>query len=519
VAVDTLARDLKAPQTRASSRTGVLTDRAVGAVGLLTVLAAVLRFYGLGHQGFWFDEANTALLVHFSPGKMIGLIPQTESTPPLYYCVAWGWARVFGYGEAGLRSLSAVAGVATVPIVYGAATRLISRRAGLIAAALTTCNPFLIWYSQEARSYAVLVMLSALSLLAFAYAREHPTPRTVAAWVVASALALATHYYALLAIAPQAAWLLIVHRRSRPVQLGLGAVGLCGLALIPLAISQNHTGHASWIAPIPLGQRLGQIFPQFLIGFQAPAQGVLYPLAAAVVLVALVLLLVRSDELERRRALAAGGLAIGGLVLNLLLIAGGVDDLITRNVILLWLPAALLVAGGLGARRAGLLGIAGAVVLCASGIVAAVGVATNRDFQRPDWRAVAHVLGSRPASGAPARAILVQRYRELLPLSLYLPGLKAWPGRRPIAVKELDVVSMSTPSVPLCWWGAACNLIPSRMQASYPIAGFHELWRRRTGDFRILRLVSSTPVVLTPPIVSRVLTTTTMRHDELLIQR
>ena len=101
------------------------------AVGAITLLAALLRFYRIGHQGFWFDEGNTALLVHFSPGKMLGLIPQTESTPPLYYCVAWVWARLFGYGETGLRSLSAVCGVLVVPVAYGAGSKLISRRAGV----------------------------------------------------------------------------------------------------------------------------------------------------------------------------------------------------------------------------------------------------------------------------------------------------------------------------------------------------------------------------------------------------
>src|SRR5437588_5992509 len=123
-----------APQTRRARasvdavRAGAFTTPAAITVACLTALAAVLRFTRIGHQGFWFDEANTALLVHFSPGKMIGLIPQTESTPPLYYCLAWVWARVFGYGETGLRSLSALAGVATVPVVYGAASKLISKR-------------------------------------------------------------------------------------------------------------------------------------------------------------------------------------------------------------------------------------------------------------------------------------------------------------------------------------------------------------------------------------------------------
>ena len=71
---------------------------ATATVAALTLLGAALRFTRLGAQGFWFDEGNTALLVHLSPGRMLGLIPQSESTPPLYYCVAWVWARVFGFG-------------------------------------------------------------------------------------------------------------------------------------------------------------------------------------------------------------------------------------------------------------------------------------------------------------------------------------------------------------------------------------------------------------------------------------
>ena len=58
-----------------------------------------------------------------------------------------------------------------VPVVYGAGAKLVSRRAGLIAAALTACSPLLIWYSQEARSYEMLVLMASVSLLAFAYAR------------------------------------------------------------------------------------------------------------------------------------------------------------------------------------------------------------------------------------------------------------------------------------------------------------------------------------------------------------
>ncbi len=57
---------------------------------------------GFGHQSFWYDESFTVTLVHHSPGKMLGLLPRTELTPPLYYCIAWVWVRIFGFGEAGL---------------------------------------------------------------------------------------------------------------------------------------------------------------------------------------------------------------------------------------------------------------------------------------------------------------------------------------------------------------------------------------------------------------------------------
>jgi mannosyltransferase len=488
---------------------------AIAAVVAVTVLGAVLRFYGIAHQGFWYDEANTALLVRYSPGKMLGLIPQSESTPPLYYCIAWVWARIFGSNETGLRSLSAVAGVLFIPIAYGTAAKLISRRAGVITAALAACNPLLIWYSQEARSYEVLVLLTGLSLLAFVHARAAPTSRALVLWVLASALALATHYYAVVVVIPEAAWLLFEHRDRSAVRLAVAIVALCGLALIPLAISQNGTGRDSWIGHSAFGPRLRQIVPQFLIGTGAPQRTLLKYLAMGLALVGLLLLAARATIDERGPALVAGGLALAGFVLALLLVAVGFDDLITRNVIALWLPAAMLVAGGLAVRRARLLGALVTVALCAVGVTAAIGVAADRSLQRPDWRYVARALGPLPA-GRPGRAILIQHYGYLLPLSLYLHGLRVM--RHPERVRELDVISMTSPGQPLCWWGAACNLIPSQMQQRYDIRGLRIVSRRQVLQWTILRMVASRPVRLTRADVARSLHTTTLPRDELIYQ-
>jgi mannosyltransferase len=497
----------------------VALEPAVLAAVALTVLAAFLRFWRIGHQGFWFDEGNTALLVHFSPGKMLGLIPQSESTPPLYYCVAWVWARIFGYTEAPLRSLSAVAGVLTVPVAFTCARILFTNRIAVVAAALVACNPLLIWYSQEARSYALLVLLTSVSLLAFAYAREEPTPRRVLAWVVAAGLAMATHYYAVLAVVPQAVWLLAQHRRERAVWVGVVVAAACGLGLVPLAFSQNGTGHANWIAPIALRWRLNQIVPVFTVGFQLPAQSLLEPVGCALAGAGLALLVVRGERHERWAGLGTALLAVGGFALNMLMIAFGTDDLIVRNVLALWLPTALTVAAGLGARRAGWLGLVLAAGLCGIGLTAAVSVAVNRDYERPDWRGVARVLGARPAPGVGERVILVQHYRDLLPLSLYVPGVKFLLPGQSAQVRELDVVSFTAPRVHLCWFGAACNLSGTDMQVRYHVGDFRPVSRRHIYQFTVLRMTSSRPVTVDATVVSQALHTTRLRDDELLVQR
>ena len=81
---------------------------------------------------------------------------------------------------------------------------------------------------------------------------------------------------------------------------------------------------------------------------------------------ALVLLAVRSDRVERRGAGRRRRWPSAGSLLNLLLVAGGIDDLITRNVIALWLPAACVVAAAASARDARAVGVAGGGALCAT---------------------------------------------------------------------------------------------------------------------------------------------------------
>jgi hypothetical protein len=300
--------------------------------------------------------------------------------------------------------------------------------------------------------------------------------------------------------------------------------------LIPLAISQNGAGNDSWIATEPLRLRLAQIIPQFLIGTDAPARDALKYAAFALVLAAFVLLAVRlsrSDRGERGGAelgraelggaLVAAALAVGGFALGLVLILVGFDDLITRNAIELWLPAAIVVAAACAAQsgRAALIGTAIAGALCAIGLAAAIAVAVTPSMQRPDWPGVARILGSEPPPGQ-SRVILIQRFRTLLPLKLYLPRLARLRSAAPVT--EVDVISMRSPHRPLCWWGAECNLIASPMQPHYAIAGMRTASVRHVGQFTIRRLVAARPVTITAAVVARALTATSLGEDELMVQ-
>jgi uncharacterized membrane protein len=477
-------------------------------VAVVTVAAAALRLYGIGHQSLWFDEAYTVMLVKLPLGRMLSTIPKTESTPYLYYLLAWIWTHIFGRGAADLRALSALLGTAAVPVAYLATAKLLeNRRAALSVAALAAFNPLLIWYSQEARAYELLALTGAVSLLAFAYARERPTAWRLAAWAVASGVALVSHYDAALVVIPEAVWLLAEHRRAIGSWLATALVAACGGGLLPLLIQQSGRGNSSWIRKAPLNDRLGQILPQFIVGTGSRGYLELMWLGFVLGAVALLLLVVGGGGREpisssdRRRALRVGAIALGGFALVMLVDAAGTDTVLTRNLLALWLPLAIVLAAGLGATRAGRIGVGITALLCAIGLTATISVATVDTLQRPDWAAVAQTLGPWPRAGQPSdatRLLIFPRNVWLESLTeVYMRHTSKLGRQKPHNVTEIDIVANSSPPGAqrhwLCWWGAGCNLYPSRLVSHYPIPGFHAAGRTTVRQFTILRLISDRP--------------------------
>jgi hypothetical protein len=377
-------------------------SRAFWIVAGLVALGAALRFATLGVQSYHHDEIVTAsrvLRVGF--GHAMDAVGFSESAPPLYYALAWVWTQVVGTGPWGLRSLSALVGVATIPVAYLIGRELRGRRTGLLAAALVAVNPMLIWYSQEARAYALLAFFCALSLYYCVRAlREEGRDggRSLVAWGVFSALALATHYFAVFPLAAETA--LLLRRRGRAAWRGLWIVALATLLLVPLVIHQTSYGHAEWIGKFSLGHRLGETAITFMVGEtgdiigQAERAGpALVPLA--LVGAAFVLLLARGTREERRAAfvpLAVGAAALG---IPLLLAIGSAskDFVFARNLLPALAPLLVVVAIGLTVERARRLGAAIALVLVAYSLVFSIWVNFDEELQRPDWQAVADHLG------------------------------------------------------------------------------------------------------------------------------
>ncbi len=258
------------------------------ALALICFAGAALRFATLDVQSLWYDEAVTAHLLRLDLAGMWHAIPDSESSPPLYYVLAWLWTQLAGTGEVGMRSLSALLGSATIPVVWALGRRLGGDRAGLVAAALLAVNPMLVWFSQEARAYALLALLAALSALLWLRMLERPSTARAAGWALVAALALATHYYAIFLIAPQALWLLVGVPDWRARAAALGPLAVAGAALAPLALGQRANDSADFIGKLGLATRLAQVPKQLLVGYDAPAETPLAVLSAVVLVVALV---------------------------------------------------------------------------------------------------------------------------------------------------------------------------------------------------------------------------------------
>jgi hypothetical protein len=192
----------------------------VGAVAGLTLLGAVVRLV-VAHQALFADELSTYWIsaTHGLGGVMslmygTGAIKHAEITPPMYFVAAWAATRL-GHTALLLRAPSLIAGVLTIPLVYQLGLRSVGRRAALMACAVTTLSPFMIYYSTEARAYAILMLLVSGSTLSLLLALDTRRTRWWVVYAICTAGVIYTHYTGVFVLAAQLVWVLVFHAEAR----------------------------------------------------------------------------------------------------------------------------------------------------------------------------------------------------------------------------------------------------------------------------------------------------------------
>ncbi|MES2209886.1 MAG: glycosyltransferase family 39 protein [Chloroflexota bacterium] len=164
----------------------------------LLAAGASLRFQDLGFRSLWLDEVTTAQAVRLPDLRaVLDYVGRDPSATPLPYIVTWLF-RPFGSDEFAIRVPYAVAGTLAVVAMYALAARLYGRAAGLVAGTLLMILPYAIFYSQEARSYAFLMLLTSLMMLAACRAVDRGR---VVDWVLLSVTGALDLYTGYLAIA------------------------------------------------------------------------------------------------------------------------------------------------------------------------------------------------------------------------------------------------------------------------------------------------------------------------------
>jgi 4-amino-4-deoxy-L-arabinose transferase-like glycosyltransferase len=167
-------------------------------LGVLILMALGLRLGRLTFQPLWWDEGWS---LYFASADVGTLLERTavDIHPPLYYMLLHLWIGLFGSSVVAVRLLSVLIGVATVPVLYLVARRLMGEGGGLVAAFLLAISPFHIYYSQEVRMYG-LVALFGLGATYFAL-RWSGGPASGSRWgwlgyILAATAALYSQYYA-----------------------------------------------------------------------------------------------------------------------------------------------------------------------------------------------------------------------------------------------------------------------------------------------------------------------------------
>ena len=361
----------------------------------LTCLGAALRLWHLGGKSLWLDEGATVALARMPWRHFLWVWWSGEANlQTVYFLLMRAWARA-GTGEAWMRLPSAFFGIASIPVLYFLARKFMNGGPALAAAALLAFSPAHVYYSQEARSYSLTILLVLLSSYFFVCAVEEGRSRDWLLWTLLSLIAVYTHYFAALVLVAQAASLLFMRKQApwRSVILG-GAVifvmAIPGLTYVFRASPENL--RSIWM-PRPTPKEFLHLAMFF--GGSGSKMG----LALVLWVAGLISILQR-----RHRNDSAGSFWSGMLILlwiavpvGMLAVASLGQPMFLQRYLIFSLPAAVLLAAtGMDVLRKWKVGPLLVILLCVMSLPAIVKGYTK---PREDWRGASRMLLNSAAPG------------------------------------------------------------------------------------------------------------------------
>jgi 4-amino-4-deoxy-L-arabinose transferase-like glycosyltransferase len=401
----------------------------------IVVVAGSLRFASIEGRSLWFDEAYSFRMARRPLREIVVVAGREDTHPPLYYMALSGWIRAFGTGEAGLRSLGAVASTLTVGGTWWLGRRLGGPMVGAVAAFLAAVAPLQILAAQEARMYPLLGLLTLWSWAMLVLALEK-RPGAWIGYVLATTLALYTHYFAFLTLAGQGLFVLAAARRLwRPWAASLLASAVLYMPWLPYLAQTYASGRGSPFFRPPVGAEtltslLGLwAFGGHAFGFDGYFGGGVASVAAQAAVVVPFVALAAAGAVWLRRHPPALGVVMGYLAVPVALafaVSLRQNIFYARYFSYVYPAFAVLLAAGMmrvaevvapAARRAAVLGL----VLVSLGFSAPVlhDLYTDPRLSHFDWRGAAGLLAREAGRDD---LILVIPAVGYLPFTYYFKG-------------------------------------------------------------------------------------------------
>lgn len=179
---------------------------------ILILLALSFRIYNLNNS-IWLDEGHSIAIAQQDIYSVVNYLKDVH--PPLYYMILHYWMQLFGNSEFSIRFPSVIFGLVSVFVIYKISSELFNKEVGLISSILLSFSLFHIIYSQEARQYALMMLLILISNFFYLKLLNRIKYKTTIGYIISTVLLTYTHMIGLFFIIPQFIYYIFKFRQCK----------------------------------------------------------------------------------------------------------------------------------------------------------------------------------------------------------------------------------------------------------------------------------------------------------------